>query len=178
MNVIDKMQETELEDANVWEVFKGLEGIWQIERELKGYGNMMDGKMLGTASFRKLQNNNAPYYYYYQEKGILQLSAGNQFRVHRKYAYSYAEETIHVHYWDDINRHQGPLLHTLYFAQVQKKKSWPLYADGKYLCKRDTYKAHYEFINNNRFKLSYNILGPHKNYLIKTNFCRLGQLIK
>ncbi|MHB9147929.1 MAG: DUF6314 family protein [Candidatus Amoebophilus sp.] len=173
MGDIDKGEEIEIKNITLWQVFSNLEGSWRIERALEGYSNME-----GIAFFKKIQNNNKPYYYYYKEEGILQLLTGNQSRVYREYAYCYKEKTIHVYFWDIISKQEGQLLYTLYLPNTCKKRPWPLHAYGTHRCSPDTYDAHYKFINNDNFELIYRVSGPHKNYTIKTIFCRLGQHIK
>jgi hypothetical protein len=169
----DNNNEIEGEDTAVVEIFKNLEGMWQIQREIGGYGNME-----GTASFQKIRNDSKSYYYYYKEEGVLYLLTGTQCRVYKEYTYSYKKGEISVHFWDNRRRQQGALMHTLSFPDAQKKGCWPLQAHGTHQCNQDTYKAYYMFTDNSNFRLSYNVWGPHKNYIIKTNFCRAIQRIK
>lgn len=172
MDITDKKEETESEDMFVLEIFKDLEGAWQIQREIEDYGNME-----GTASFQKMKNDSNLYSYHYQEKGTLQLTAGNQFPVHKEYIYAYKGGEISIHFWNDRREQQGELLHTLSFSQPLEK-SWPFHAYGTHICSQDTYKAHYEFMDNNNFKLTYHICGPHKNHAIQTIFSRAIKRIK
>ncbi|OJW72794.1 MAG: hypothetical protein BGO68_00655 [Candidatus Amoebophilus sp. 36-38] len=63
----------------VLEIFKDLEGAWQIHREIEDYGNME-----GTASFQKMSSDSNPYYYHYREVETLQLTTDNRFPVHKE----------------------------------------------------------------------------------------------
>ncbi len=43
-------------------------------------------------------------------------------------------------------------------------------ACGEHICNRDYYKAAYSFFNDRYFSLHYQIIGPHKDYRIETDF--------
>ncbi len=48
-------------------------------------------------------------------------------------------------------------------------------AHGEYLCNQDLYKATYNFIDQNNFKIVFDILGPEKNYSITSYFSRMEE---
>ena len=50
----------------------------------------------------------------------------------------------------------------------------PFQAKGTHQCNLDIYQANYTFLNKNSFELSYKVLGPNKNYTIKTSFTRIS----
>ena len=50
---------------------------------------------------------------------------------------------------------------------------------GLHKCKDDIYKVNYIFNTKNKFKqffIFYNVSGPNKNYITKTNFKLIGDL--
>ncbi|ETX09493.1 hypothetical protein MUS1_08695, partial [Marinomonas ushuaiensis DSM 15871] len=42
-----------------------------------------------------------------------------------------------------------------------------------HLCIKDHYNARFEFLSDNEFELSFNVMGPKKDYSIQTQFTRI-----
>jgi hypothetical protein len=49
----------------------------------------------------------------------------------------------------------------------------PCQAEATHQCNLDTYQASYIFLNEDYFELSYKVLGPSKDYAIKTSSTRI-----
>ena len=61
----------------------------------------------------------------------------------------------------------GRLFYDLQFVEQSESS-----ALGDHLCEADRYKAFYHFISTDNFVLKYDILGPEKDYTIRTEFIR------
>ena len=151
VSMMDTKQKTAM-----WRLFDGLQGVWKLERRwgVRGY-------MQGFASFQP----RAQGVLYYQELGWATFGNGKVLRASRAYAYVYDRGTVAVHFWDPERRRPAGLLHTLrlyaYCATSQR-----LVATGAHRCAADTYVARYVFVTPERFRLTYQVLGPRKRYTI------------
>lgn len=45
------------------------------------------------------------------------------------------------------------------------------------MCGMDRYKATYHFLERDSFILKYDVIGPKKNYVIKTEFYRINEAV-
>jgi hypothetical protein len=144
------------------QLFNHLQGVWQLKRRLGTQGHMQ-----GMARFQTWKEG----VLYYQEQGSATFGSSKALLAYRAYAYVYDQGTIAVHFWDKVQKQPAGLLHTLYF-QSAKTISQVLVATGTHKCADDVYKAHYTFVSQKHFQLTYKVQGPHKNYTIQTYFRR------
>lgn len=159
----DEKEEVERDALAIPRLFQGLEGEWNLQRNLGKQGSMQ-----GTACFRSLDN--APRYHY-KEEGLVTLDTGKQLPAQREYIYAYDGRTISVYFRDPVSKQKGGLLHTLQFS-TPPSQGWPLHAKGIHRCNPDVYYADYTFRSYKEFHMRYRVLGPRKNYTITTLFSK------
>lgn len=138
-------------------IFRALEGRWSLTREMTHFGKN-DAFFKGTAFFKRFGDGNG---YRYREEGVLE-SRNFKNRAFREYLYEYKDDKISVFFTDVPKR----LFHTLVFDKEFKS------ATAHHFCVADIYQARYEFLNENAFKLSYQIEGPSKKALYVTYFVK------
>ncbi len=98
---------------------------------------------------------------------ILSSDEGEELEATREYFYRYTNDQISVFF----NQTPQKLFYTLAFpAEIGKTEINQ--ATGDHLCIADNYKALYEFISSNCFKLTYDVQGPQKDYRIHNLFIR------
>lgn len=145
------------EKLEVPEVFRLLEGNWELKRSIPNNGNME-----GLATFTK----DGADVVNYRETGIMELINGRKLMAYREYQYRYEEGKIAVFFRH--NERVGELLHVLKFAWEGNESI----ATACHVCGEDTYEATYHFYGENRFNLKYRVKGPLKNYCSSTIFLR------
>lgn len=144
------------------ELFNNLEGAWKLYRTFS-----QSGDMHGKVTFKKLGNEPL---YHYQEEGTMTI-AGRSYKAYKSYNYSYADDKLIIHSWDEHVQQKAGLLHVLEFPAYKDNK-WPLNSYSTYNCSQDVYKLHFVFNNPTHFEINYQILGPRKNYSIHTKIFR------
>ncbi len=140
-------------------IFESLKGIWIFERKISE-----NGVVKGKAIFEEVK----PDILNYREKGTW-LRLNQTFEISKEYQYQYHPENdkITVFFSDKPLR----VFYEMNFISfADEKDSGHVSATGKHLCKKDTYKAQYKFINKNKFLLFYHVIGPKKNYTSETVF--------
>lgn len=151
------------QSTTILQLFESLRGTWQLQRHLGTQGHMQ-----GVAYFR-------PYgegILHYQEEGKATLGPGNTFAAHREYAYVYDQGTIAVCFWDKKQQQPARLLHPLQFY-IPQATDPPLMATGTHKCADDRYQAHYRFVNPKQFRLTYQVKGPRKDYVLTSYFSKM-----
>jgi hypothetical protein len=98
----------------------------------------------------------------YREEGFLTTEAKTKHAFWKEYIYRLCGGQIQVFFKENPPR----LFHTLRFGKERE-------AQGEHLCLLDQYKATYYFENAKVFSLSYQVLGPSKNYQIYTTFTKM-----
>lgn len=121
--------------------------------------------MQGVASFQPCGEG----VLHYQEQGKVIFENKQAFSSYREYAYVYDQGAIAVHFWDQKYKQPSRLLHTLQFHS-SKLGSQALVATGTHGCADDLYHAHYLFINPQQFRLTYQVQGPRKDYVLTSHF--------
>ena len=138
------------------EIFCYFIGSWRIKRVL---GN------IGIAEGRAIFEPDLKHKYQLNYSELLGTNYTDfpsiQYAV-RNYIYLYHKQdgTISKNYED------GSILYNLDFSSYRN------YASGAYLCGKDTYNAHYSFIDSQNFTLEYVVKGPHKDFTIYSHFIR------
>jgi hypothetical protein len=151
-------------------IFQNLSGSWRLARKISS----PEGMASGTATFTP--SNTIPSTMHYHEEGNLHVATQDKaLEFKRDYLYVFENDNINVYYYENAQR--GNLLHVLNFnnlntaaASAATNSSCMSTAIGVHHCGNDTYRATYQFINNNKFKLHYIVNGPHKDYTIETEF--------
>ncbi len=138
---------------NAKRIFDFLQGIWVFDRTIAGHG-----RMAGRAVF--LQQ--APLLLHYTETGAHELQSGKTFDFHQAYRYLYKDGCLLAEFSD------GRPFHSLEF----KSDTDDLKATALHLCVNDTYAGEYIFYGSDHFSLRWDVQGPHKDYVIQTNYFR------
>lgn len=147
----DKRHKIEL-NMNIKKLFYNFIGAWQIRRIL---GN--DGVAEGLAKFI-LQFKDCIIY---QEEIKVKFNNSKMTQnAYKEYIYFYDSKNDNIikKFIDDTE------FYYLNFESNNQK------AYGKHLCKKDTYKATYDFLSENNFTLKYGVSGPSKDYTIYTEY--------
>lgn len=144
------------ENCSPQRLFIGLPGQWALSRVLSSGEHMT-----GTAHFRHLD----PALLHYREDGLLIVAGGNALPVYREYYYRLEHDQIRVCFAEH-NNHRT--LHILRFAPGRL-------TTDVHQCGSDTYIGHYNFSADDRFAISMEVAGPHKNYTILTTYDRIGR---
>lgn len=135
------------------EIFRNLIGSWQLKRKIENYGTAS-----GMAIFEPLKENHLHYREDLEVTPTKETHAS--YKAHREYSYIYdeLENNISQHFID------GNLFCKFNFLPKSN------IARGKHICSMDHYKAIYNFIEKNRFIITYQVTGPHKKYTIETEY--------
>jgi hypothetical protein len=136
--------------ANAEKIFHALEGIWSFTRLIRGHG-----KMDGTGTFIRKDASTLLY----SETGQLKLEDGPVFESYRNYIYELKDKKITVLFED------GRFFHELDFDT-------DVDARGVHECGLDLYRAAYRFRDAHNFRLEWAVIGPKKDYTIRTDFKR------
>lgn len=137
------------------QLFRSFEGLWKIQRVIS-----TGEKMAGTATFKPCAEN--PDTLKYHERGQLTTPSGIKFDVFRDYEYRFDQKSNAI----DVLFSDGRHFHTLIFGHCLKE------AQGHHLCIKDNYNARYQFIDPETFELSYQVIGPKKDYSITSQFTK------
>jgi hypothetical protein len=139
--------------------FKILRGRWKIEREIKGIG-----KLQGIATFKTIDDDS----YIYREDGIFQTKEFKE-KVYKEYIYILNHESILTYFYE--NNEKKNLFLKLNFEKNNKDI---FIANYCHLCNKDKYNSFYEIYDENKFKITYKVDGPEKNYISQTFYMRLN----
>ena len=138
---------------SIEEIFAQLaKNKWHLERLLGSYGAAQ-----GAAIFSKRSNGDLDYQETVQ---VINSEASTRYNASRQYIYQQDGDKIRQYFSD--NR---------LFCVLSKTDDnvW----QGEHQCGNDHYKAIYNFYNQDRFTINYEVVGPQKNYLIKTEYRKL-----
>lgn len=159
------------------QIFENLLGIWSIKRVLGNYGTAegiakftlqnQTGIPVNDSDNSSVTNSgNSSDVINYRED--LQVKYDNNFgpnvenTAYKEYVYLYdkARDKIVKQFTN------GNLFYEL---SIDFDKQ---IAHGDHLCEKDMYKATYNFLNPQKFVLTYYVNGPQKHYLIETEFTK------
>jgi hypothetical protein len=138
-------------------LFNSFAGVWNIKRTLGNYGIAK-----GIATFTLKDSNSLLY----REDLNVKFFTSPVTKAYKEYIYNYNEDNNKIikHFADNK---------VFYELNFISDKFYKAYA-GPYICGKDTYKATYNFLKNDNFTLSYEVKGLHKDYIIETEFTKLG----
>lgn len=153
---------------NIRKIFDNLKGVWKFQRNVRNKAdNSPIGIMNGTATLDLIGNNQL----HYKEEGELSLIGQAMVQARKEYLYLYLEQEdrIEKHFSQDGN--DTGYMYTLQFRKSLEPNT--IHAIGNHLCKNDNYDASYEFEEKsdgscNRYKLTYIVIGPEKDYIAET----------
>lgn len=123
-------------------------GSWSIFRHFGA-----QGLAVGQAAFTLL----TPSLLAYREDLEVHIPGFSE-AVYQEYLYVFEEGCVYKKFKD--NR-------LFYRLEVSNAE-----ATGAHLCGEDHYQAHYSFLGQNNFTLTYRVKGPRKDYEILTEFTR------
>jgi len=147
---------------NTIRFFQNLPGSWVINRSIPDYGHMQ-----GEATFSQIGTETNKLRYH--EQGQLTLEASKKtFACYRDYVYRYQgeQDAISIHFVEAGKTDR--LFHMLQFPTDSDVST----AKGTHHCGQDIYRAVYESIDNDAFRIIYKVKGPHKDYESHTTFQR------
>ena len=133
-------------------IFNNFRGSWLVNRDFEG---RLNGRAKGVAKF-EFGGDQALNYH---EDLTVTFITGASYNARREYIYTCNEQTISK--WIDK---------TNYFDFNFNASGNE--ACGIYNCSNDTYRATYNFINDDHFTLKYHVQGPTKNYVINSQYFR------
>lgn len=135
----------------VKEFFLKLPGKYHIKRTIDnhGYGE-------GISYFLQINTNELLYK---EELNFHYHGCDNEILAVKEYKYILENNGITKYFTDE----KSSLFYQLDFVDNTK-------AIGSHLCGRDKYNATYIFLDSDSFSLTYEVLGPKKNFNINTVF--------
>lgn len=138
------------------ELFLKLPGKYTVKRIIDNHG-CGDG----VASFLQINPNELLYK---EELNFYYHDYDNKILAVKEYKYIFENNGITKYFTDENNR----LFYRLDFINKENIKIM-----GSHLCGNDQYNATYIFLNPDSFSLTYEVLGPKKNFNINTVFTRI-----
>jgi hypothetical protein len=161
-------------------VFRSLAGSWTLKTQINNrLDASMSGTVTGTATFTPTTSLNE---YLYSEIGEFRVPSGKHFKVHQKYVYVFDNVANRIDVFFEDQGTRSHLFHSLNFLPRESSsvvgssgsKGWR--AEGQHLCVKDMYYPSYrfQFQGNNlaEMEISYNVVGPQKDYTKVTTFVR------
>jgi hypothetical protein len=136
-------------------------GDWEVTRVISGFG-----EITGRARFQI--NAQHDDYLDFQEAMVLpsvqDKGQGQKPNAFRTYEYRMTSEGFDIYFSDGATK--GELFLSFAFTQASILTS-------HHLCIKDHYDATFEFLSDDEFELSFSVLGPKKDYSIRTRFHRI-----
>ncbi len=154
-------------------LFQNFAGAWSFTRYLTSRNkpnnyalNIAVGSVKGTATFERVGENQL----HYKEEGVFTPIGKAMFKVQKEYLFLI--ENNEIKKYSLQNGKNSELMYPLQFGQPDLKN---IFALGEHLCGQDTYQATYEFDVErgseelfHRYKLTYDVTGPEKDYIALT----------
>lgn len=138
-------------------------GSWRFTRSMLGTDKLVIGEADGCAEFHSGEANCLQY----KESGQLRLEADQRVvSFTRRFDYRIEGDVVHVAFADGVQA--GQAYQSYRYDPVQKA----LLPIETHLCILDRYDGRYVLIDADRFDLHTRIEGPHKDYLLHTQFKR------
>ena len=166
-------------------IFRSLHGLWRLSRTYTSrLPEYPSGPSTGTAEFipRKLSFRTEPskfnrIEYLYIEKTLLTTSEGLQLQGGQQYIYQYDEpnDQLEVYFTkrDEVFT-LDYLFHQINILPTEPDCPWR--AKSNHICTPDNYDVAYEFyfhgVDLLKFKISYEVKGPRKDYSMETTYTR------
>lgn len=135
-------------------IFKNFIGIWDFNRIITG--SLTAVKAYGTAEFKPTSTKENELHYI--EQGII-VTANYSGKITREYFYLWEDMQIKVLF--SVQGKPANLFHVINDQFI-----------GNHVCINDQYQAKYNFLQNDKFILTYKVHGPKKNYVSITRFIK------
>lgn len=152
-------------------VFRAMQGVWSLHRNIATRNTTPGGVLTGTAQFHPRTPTDPAYAaeYLYIEEGIFQMDNGFSFPATRRYVYRYNETTDQITAWfaDEDGESTGAFFNAWkFYPPADERHGWM--AKGHHWCDPDTYKSGCEFkfhgASLQSFGITYEVAGPKKDY--------------
>ena len=142
------------------EVFRFLEGRWNIDRRFEG---SYEGSFAGEASF--VPSPDVSWTCIYSEQGELIDGEGKQFDAKQSYLYRLAGEKLEVLKKEES---EWMVMHELDFQKDGSSAT----ASHLHLCGQDHYAGTFKVDLSGGWEVTYTVNGPKKDYSIRTLYRR------
>ncbi|MGO3345623.1 MAG: DUF6314 family protein [Marinomonas sp.] len=133
-------------------------GDWKVQREISGFGDIV-----GQAKFTL--NSGSEQRLEYREAMVLPNSVDQKPNAFREYEYRITDMGFDIFFADGATK--GELFLSFAFTHASTLTSY-------HLCIKDHYDAKFEFLSETEFELSFSVVGPHKDYAIRTRFIKVN----
>lgn len=144
-------------------IFNNLQGHWGLQRRLGECGSMW-----GNVVFTMRDDLS----FYYHESGHVYFHhTSRRYKASKSQLYTYDQEKLLIHIYDQDNYKKGALLHTLDLSTCKLHQK-PICLKNEYICKEDVYQLDWVFVNPNKLQLNYIVKGPSKSYTIQTTLLK------
>lgn len=131
-------------------------GDWKIHRVISEFG-----EITGRARFRL--NGERDQHLDYTETVMLPSFGEQKTNAFREYEYRMTDAGFDIFFSDGATK--GQLFLSFVFAQASRLTS-------HHLCIQDHYDAEFVFLSGDEFELSFTVVGPKKDYSIRTRFIK------
>ncbi|KAL8714537.1 MAG: hypothetical protein Q9220_001485 [cf. Caloplaca sp. 1 TL-2023] len=170
-------------------IFEALNGEWTLQREItSALPTYPSGTFIGKATFERRPPTASAFHreYLYVENGTFSTKQGFSFSATRRYVYRYEASSNILSAWfvkPDDNTTVDYLFH-----EIQPEKNDSSHrgkclqdtavvdASSYHLCIEDHYTPKYAFHlqdgNMHQWRLTYQVKGPHKNYVADASYSR------
>lgn len=133
-------------------IFRNLIGAWNISREIENFG-----RASGVATFAYAEVNTINY----REDLKVEPFKADSYEAFREYIYKYIkEEDKIIMYFKDLQM----------FSELETCGESKL--SGEHVCSKDNYKVIFDFLNEDKFVVLYDVKGPEKDYKMTTTYIR------
>jgi hypothetical protein len=137
------------------ELLRQLRGRWRLERQTPGLASMS-----GLAELTPLAADLSLY----AEHGTLTMAAGGSFEFSRRYRYLATDNSLDILFDEEPPR--------LYQSLRLAEQDGALAGSGYHRCGEDDYSSSYAFELPRGFTTAHRVVGPKKDYVIKTRYRR------
>ncbi len=142
-------------------ILKLLEGKWSLSRTLE---NSIDSKLSAEANGETTIEivDDRTLSYLENVKTLFK----NKIEIKGKASYKFQLDDGKLHQYTNDENYMFELE---FFTHNSER-----HAQASYMCGQDRYNVEYIFRNNDNFTVTYEVLGPNKNYTTNTNFERVS----
>lgn len=139
------------------EIFAALVGEWRLKRSI-----LPSGRFEGTARFDRVDASTLRY----REEGVLSLPDTADILGTREYIYRLEGDSLCAYFPEDPPR----LFHC--FALTSDPSHAAVVGDATHQCNTDLYSSHYVFRPDGTFRITHQVKGDRKDYVLETEYER------
>jgi hypothetical protein len=144
-----------------WDIFDRLQGEWTFVRDVPGKATMT-----GRARIAPTGEGRARY----DETARVLLADGNTLTGSQSYRYRRLPAPANG--FDVLFAETGELFERLDFRSTPEGS---LRADAEHLCPPDRYLSNFILDPEDRLSVEHTVTGPKKNYVVRTEYRRVGR---